>query len=175
MAFYEHFSEYGLEILKARAERAATSFQDGHGEKPITALKIHLNKETYALPIEMLRAVYEGIAVVQIPCTPAFVAGIANVRGRIVPVLNLATLLHVSEQGTSGGSLIVVTGQKMTIAFTVEKIGDVTTFLTRDVIALPSNIHMAHYLRGFLPDGSGVLDINAILDDPALIVSEASL
>lgn len=175
MSFYEHFSEEALEILKARAERAATTLQNGHSEKPVTSLKIHLNKDTYALPIEALQAVYEGIKVVPVPCTPAFVAGIANVRGRIVPVLNLAILLQVSDAEFTGGSLIVVHNQTMTVAFMVEKIGDVTTFFLHDMIALPANSNIAHYLRGFLPDGSGLLDIHAILDNPELIVSEASL
>jgi purine-binding chemotaxis protein CheW len=175
MSIYEHFSEQALEILRARAERAAAVAQTGAGEKPVTALQLWLDSESYALPIEMLRAVYEGVTVVPVPCTPAFVAGIANVRGRILPVLNLAALLNPGgASGSDAMSLVVVSNSTLTVALLVATVGDVTTFLASDLTPLPASTDAgsAAYMRGILPDGTGLLDLNAMLGDPALMVGE---
>src|SRR5882724_2626146 len=98
MSIYEHFSQQELEILWARAERAAYAAQKSDAETLITALQITPGGESYALPVELLHGVYEGIEVMAVPCTPPFIAGVANVRGRILPVLDLATVLGAPEQ-----------------------------------------------------------------------------
>src|SRR5215216_5720695 len=104
MSIHEHFTERELKILQARAERAASAAQRDDVEKTeIRALQCTLGSESYALPVEFVRAVYENVTVVPVPCTPRFVAGIANIRGRIMPVLDLATLLNVPP--SKGNSL----------------------------------------------------------------------
>ncbi|MBZ0303931.1 MAG: chemotaxis protein CheW [Anaerolineae bacterium] len=176
MSLQEHFSENELEILRARAERAArTPHRDGD-EKIVTALQITLGGEVYALPVELLRAVYEKVMVVPIPCTPQHVTGIANIRGRIMPVLDLAILLNAPRPTSDENcALVVVSKGEISLAFQVEGIGEITTFPASSVGPLPAGSETSErtsYLKGMLANGLTLLNVIGILDDPTLVVDD---
>lgn len=174
MSIYEGFSEQELEVLRTRAKRAASTAQKSDAEETFTALHITLGGESYALPVELLRAVYENVTVVPVPCAPPSVAGIANIRGRIMPVLDLAVVLNVPRPKSDVVSaLVVVSRGDFSLAFQVEGVREIMTFPTRSVGPLPvggDTLERAGYLQGILPDGLTLLNVNAMLDDPALVV-----
>jgi purine-binding chemotaxis protein CheW len=175
MSIYEQFTEHQLNILKARAERAA-SFADQQDQAAImTALLVTIRGEAYALPIDSIMTIYNDIPVVPIPCVPPYVAGLANVRGHLLPVIDLAVLLGVPGSAEAESTaLIVAANEEMTVAFRVEAIGDVEALALDKLSPVPaaSAIGRAACLRGVLPDGTVLLDVAAILADPALIVDE---
>ena len=177
MTIHEYFSENELEILRSRAERAARITHKDEGEEILTTLQITLGGESYALPVQLLRAVYESVKVVPVPCTPQYVAGIVNIRGRIMPVLDLALLLNApqAERDLNTG-LVVVSNGDTNLAFQVEKIGEITTFPARNVGPLPTGGETSErnaYLKGVLASGLAVLNVSGILDDPTLVVDDA--
>ena len=50
---------------------------------------IRLGEETYAAPIRYVREILNPLALTTVPRAPDFVLGVANVRGAIVPVVDL--------------------------------------------------------------------------------------
>ncbi len=175
MSMYERFSERELRILKTRAERVADELHDQQEAEELTALLVTMSGERYALPIASITVVYEGMRIEPIPCTPPFVAGIANVRGHILPVIDLAVLLGLRRRPVSGPvSLIVVGNDEMSVALYVEEIGEVAALPLDRLAAVPASFSIEHvtHLQGVLPDGTVLLDVSAILRDPALIVNE---
>ena len=176
MSIYSQFSEQELAILRARAERiASTASHEVQGDV-VTALAIRVLNETYAMDIESLTSVYDNVAIVPVPSVPSFVAGIANIRGHILPVLDLAVLLGVpTDSKDKNSQLVIASTSELTVAFRVETIGEVSSFLRRDISSLPPSFTIAQnvYLQGVLPNGMALLDIEAILNDPALIIDEA--
>jgi purine-binding chemotaxis protein CheW len=171
MSIYERFSEEELEILRERAERAAKATKGRDAESLRAVLQIRLGDESYGLPIENLVAVYQGVNVVPVPCVPAYVAGIANIRGRIMPVLDLAVLLGAPNgKQTDASSLVVTATDSVSLAFRVETIGDSMTVKTDDLSSLSAEMSSAHtkYLYGILPDGTALANLEAILDDPEI-------
>ena len=177
MSIHEHFSENELAILRARAERAARTTHKDDDEEIFTTLQIALGGELYALPVELLRAVYEKVMVVPVPCTPQYVAGIANIRGRIMPVLDLALLLNAPHaESNTNTALVVISRGDITLAFQVEQIGEITTFPASSVCPLPAGgetLERTAYLKGVLANGLTLLNVSGILDDPTLVVDDA--
>lgn len=171
MSFYEHFSEKEQEVLRMRAERIASTQQQVQQGDAISALVIQLGGETYALPMEALTAVYVGHTVIPLPCVPSYVAGIANVRGQILTVLDLAILLRVPGKAAQG-ALIVASNGDTSVGFCVQAIGDATTILTHELHAVPSTLNNA-YLIGVLPNGTALLNVSAIFTDQTLTVDQA--
>jgi purine-binding chemotaxis protein CheW len=172
---FRQFSEEELAILKTRAERVARATKDDSGDEVFGALMITLRGENYAIPIETLTGVYESISVVPVPCTPPYVSGIANIRGHIVPVLDLAHLLNVSGEAEQDANMLVVASENdVTMAFRAEMVGDVMNIFSAEVNLPPSNGsgQQMNYIQGILSDGAALLNIRAILTDPALSVSE---
>ena len=177
MSIYERFSPAELAILRERANRAATLAEAVKAEVTLPILIVKLQTEAYALPVDLIESVYERVAVVLVPCVPAFVAGIANVRGQILPVINLAAVLSLPESPLPDRQTLVVAGnERMIVALTVDALGEAMTVRASELAPLPPNLAVAHaeYVQGLLPDGTALLDLQAILDDPALIVDGAT-
>jgi len=178
MSIYDTFSDAERAILQARSERAArqliSSKDDDHST--LTALIVHIGRETYALPIDMVLTVYQEMLIVPVPCTPSFLAGITNIRGHISSVVSLGTLLGAPEPlPLDNAALVMVANQDTSLAFQVDDIGAVQPFSLNEIIPLPTNLDVVHsnYVQGMLPDGATLLDVNAILTDPTLIVNDA--
>ncbi len=181
MSIYEHFSEEELVLLRARAQRIGDAPRDEEQDDVLlTVLVVTVQGETYAFPIDSITAVYENIPITPIPCVPPFVAGVSNIRGHIIPVLNLATLLGVSdgsmfsEDALEENAFVVAANETMTVAFFVEVIGEVTYLLTKRLTPVPATLDIpnTNYLQGTLPEGTVLLDIETILSDPALVIEE---
>ena len=171
MAFSESFSERELKILQARAERAARSLETETQGLLITVLVVTTGQEDYALPIDLVANVYEGMAITPLPCVPAGVAGLVNVRGHIVLALDLAHLLNL--QSPESAALVVLANDQLGVAFLVEKIKGVETLSASTILPIPQNVNLAQaaYVQGLLPNGAALLDVNTILTDPALSAS----
>jgi purine-binding chemotaxis protein CheW len=56
-------------------------------------LMFHLNGETFATPIQSIREIIEYQVMTRIPLTPEFLKGVINLRGAVVPVLDLSARL----------------------------------------------------------------------------------
>jgi purine-binding chemotaxis protein CheW len=176
MTIYTHFSEKERQVLLARAERLTNLSDDEMQEDQMAALSVTVRQEYYALPIDTLTAVHERIAIIPMPCVPAHVAGIANIRGHIVPVLDLGVLLNVpGEAEASDDALVVGQVGEETVALRVDWIGDVTTFSIASIAPIPANIEndqAARYLQGILESGEALVSVEAILRDSDLTISE---
>jgi purine-binding chemotaxis protein CheW len=72
-------------------------------------LLCRLCDECYAIDLTVLRAVQPARGLTPIPCTPAFVAGMLNVRGTVVTVLNLAHLLDLADTPVPEGAFALLT------------------------------------------------------------------
>jgi purine-binding chemotaxis protein CheW len=53
-------------------------------------LTFGLGKETFAIPIRRIREILQFEALTEIPLTPQFVRGVLNMRGAVVPVIDLS-------------------------------------------------------------------------------------
>jgi purine-binding chemotaxis protein CheW len=176
MRIYEQFSEKELEILEARARQLASTSQDDQGGEITTALTVGIGKEKYALPVEALTVVQDDIPIIPVPCVPSYVAGIANIRGHIIPVIDLAVLLNVpDDSAVDTGSLIVATNDQFNVALRVDTVGEVVSLWGGDLFPVFQTVdtHQNLYLKSMTADGVGVLDVEAILNDPALVIAEA--
>src|SRR5437868_7031275 len=115
-SIYQQFSEADLKILRARAERAARLTQSQTQGELLTVLSIQVGGEHYALPIESISSVYEGQSITKVPCLPPGVAGIANIRGRIVLVLDLKALLNIAGEAKETTVLVALNDDDLDIA-----------------------------------------------------------
>ena len=171
MSFYDHFSDEDMAILRARTERIANAQNEIQQSDTTSALVIRAGGGTYGLPMDMLTAVYMNHKIIPMPCVPSFVAGIANIRGEIMPVFDLAVLLKVPGNDTKK-ALIVATSNENSVAFCVEAVGEARTIQLSALQNVPPMLNEA-YLQGISDDGMAMLNVEAIINDPALIIDEA--
>jgi purine-binding chemotaxis protein CheW len=71
-------------------------------------LTFTLGEETYAFDVGNVREVLEVIPITKIPRMPHFVSGVINVRGSVVPVIDLRLKLGMSLADKTVNSCIIV-------------------------------------------------------------------
>ena len=65
--------------------------------EPAQYLTFTLDKEVYALEISKVREVLEYSSVTHVPRTPEFMRGVINLRGNVVPIIDLKLKFGMSE------------------------------------------------------------------------------
>lgn len=163
-------------ILRARALTTARPPATVDNRK--TALEVvefRLAQERYALESSFVREVYPFKDLTPLPCTPPFVLGIVNVRGRILPVYDLKKFFGLPDQGlTDLHRIILVQGNDMELGVLADVIVGVRSIPTDSLQpSLPTLTDIrADYLKGVSADRLVVLDVARILSDPRIIVRE---
>jgi len=65
--------------------------------------------EEYGVPIRQVREIVRVGGLTIIPNSPAYIEGVINLRGRVLPVMNLRRRLRLPEKDISKASRIIVT------------------------------------------------------------------
>ena len=132
-------------------------------------------RERHALENRHVREVYPLKNLTPVPCTPSFVLGIVNVRGRITPVIDIKKFFDLPDQGlTDLHRIILVRGDGIELGLLADVIVGVRTLpVDRLQASLPTLTGIrADYLKGVTADRLVVLDLDRILADPKIIVHE---
>jgi purine-binding chemotaxis protein CheW len=64
---------------------------------PIQYLSFHLDEEEFALEISRVREVLEYTKITRVPRVPTFMKGVINLRGAVVPVVDLKEKFGIRE------------------------------------------------------------------------------
>ena len=91
-------SDNALEMLAREAEAARTS----------QFLTFVCAGEEYGVDILRVQEIKGWEKVTRIPCTPPFVLGVMNLRGMIVPVIDLRLRLGLAPRPRDGSTVVVV-------------------------------------------------------------------
>lgn len=163
-------------ILRARARALARPpALAREAETLLEVLEFRLARERYAVET---RYVYEVVPLrdlAPLPCTPPFVLGIVNVRGRILPVFSLKKFFDLPEQGLSDlHQIIIVRGNDLELGLLADAIVDVRSIPVESLQpSLPTLTGIrGDYLKGVAAERLVVLDMAHILADPKIIVHE---
>lgn len=109
-----------------------------------------LAKEEYGLPITKVQEINRLVPITKLPQTPAFMEGIINLRGRIIPVIDLRKRfqLAAAEQSDDNRIIIVeVSGQ--TIGIIVDAVTEVVRLPGSSVEPPPPTFILdAQYIHG---------------------------
>jgi purine-binding chemotaxis protein CheW len=99
------------------------------GAAPVARfILIRLGAETYAAPIRFVREILNPMALTTVPRAPSFVLGVANVRGSIVPVVDLRRRMSLPPppQLARPRWIIVRSGAASSeVGFLVDAVGEV--------------------------------------------------
>ena len=163
-------------ILRERARVLAQApGRDHAAEATLEVLEFRLASERYAVENRYVEEAHPLKELTPLPCTPPFVLGIVNVRGRILPVLDIKKLFGLPEEGlTDLHRIILVRGHDLELGLLADVIVGIRR-LSIDSLqpSLPTLTGIrAEYLKGVDDERLVVLDLERILTDPSLIVHE---
>ncbi|MHA6484378.1 chemotaxis protein CheW [Paenibacillus sp. strain BS8-2] len=138
-----------------------------------------LGKEEYGIEVDKVRTIERLIPITRVPKTASFIRGVINLRGVVVPVIDLRGRFNLTEtQSTENSRIIVVAVNEMEVGFIVDSANDVIDIDT-DTIDNPPEIVggiKAKYLRGIAKLGEGrlliMLNLSEVLNRNEIIQLE---
>jgi len=131
-------------------------------------VRIRTGGEHYALPVDRVTEVGELGELTPVPGSAPEVLGIRNLRGQVLPVIDLATLLGL-QKGDGNERIVVAESGDRRAGLAVESVEGV------DDLPDPSQEADSKYLAGVvLVDGApvGIVELDTLLD--ALAPAEPS-
>ncbi|MGA2083754.1 MAG: chemotaxis protein CheW [Holophaga sp.] len=139
-------------------------------------LEFRLAAERYAVEVRFVQEVHNLKELTPLPCTPAFLPGIVNLRGRLLPVLDLLRFFGLADEGLADlHCILFVHGHDLDLGLLADTVLGIR-LLPGDLLQPALTLHAglrAEYLQGVTSDGLVVLDLDRILGDPRMIVDEA--
>lgn len=95
-------------ILESRARALAQVAADENDMETAEVVLFRLAHEIYGIETANVREVYPLKDLTPLPCVPDFVAGIVNVRGQVLSVIDLKRFFELPQQGMTDLNKVIV-------------------------------------------------------------------
>jgi purine-binding chemotaxis protein CheW len=157
-------------MVATTAATAASQKVDHRAGKYLT---FHLGNEEFAVQVLRVREIMGIQEITAVPQTPDYVKGVINLRGKVIPVVDLRLKFGLPEIAYTQRTCIIVAqienrGTKLLIGIIVDCVSEVLTLQTTDIEDTPdfgSGVETP-YLLGMAKIKGKVkilLDINMVL------------
>lgn len=165
-------------IFRERAEKLRRSTESSDFTKMIPLAVIGLNGEYFGLDLQVVREFTDIRNVTPIPCCPPHIVGNMNLRGEIVTLIDIRSVLNMplAAPGTASKA-IVIHVDEVVAGVPVNEVFDVTYLRASDVAPVPAAVQMggSEYLLGTAPYSEkmlSILDLPKIFTKGELAVNE---
>lgn len=118
-----------------------------------------LNENEYIIPILKVQEIIKIPQITKMPGVPFYVEGVTNLRGRVIPVVNLKRILNLPED-SSGSKVVVISTGKITFGALVDNITGVVNIDEEKI----------EPAEEFLQHGQNQIEGVARVDDRLLII-----
>jgi purine-binding chemotaxis protein CheW len=128
-----------------------------------------VDDQKYALPLEIVDRVVRAVEVTPLPEAPPVVAGIFNLHGRPVPVVDLRRRFRLPERAIDvDDHFIVAQSSTMLVAFPVDEALGLVKEFDDEPVPAADVVPDLPYVASVVPSGAEmvyVLDIDTVLTD----------
>jgi len=148
---------------------------------PVDSLKViafslvnesNKKKENYAVPIEQVREIRNFLEITNVPKAKKYVKGVMNLRGLIIPVIDIKKRLGFGEADVLNKKnyrIIIADVRDSIYGLIVDKVERVLNISLNDIEPVPSDsFESYHYIKGIAKINGQLivlLDIIALLED----------
>ncbi|OPG98064.1 chemotaxis protein CheW [Chryseobacterium mucoviscidosis] len=120
-------------------------------EEELKVIVFKLGSEEYGIEVDKVQTIERMMPITRVPKTFSFVKGVINLRGVVIPVIDLRGRFSLPETEYTDQTRIVIVGlDDMQVGFIVDSANDVID-IKRDAIDSPPEVVggvKARYLRG---------------------------
>lgn len=120
-----------------------------------------LDQRRYALHLSAVERVVPVVDITPLPKAPDIVLGVVDVRGRIIPAINIRRRFGLPErQLILSDELIIARTSQRTVALLVDGVGGVVSLASGRVIAAQKIVPGLEYLEGIAKLDDGMILIH---------------
>jgi purine-binding chemotaxis protein CheW len=151
----------------------------------VAYLSFYLDNEQYAVLVSKVIEILGVPRITKIPDAPKYMIGVINLRGSVIPIVDIKTKFNINDNGRTSDTCIIVmrinfNGKNIVMGILADQVDEVLN-LTNEQISEPPSLGVIfnkEFLVGMAKVNDNflmLLDINAIMDkqDSELIESIA--
>lgn len=159
-------------VLRERAAKLARADVETRRAEPDFEVAVcRVGDERLALPVARVREIVPLPPLTLLPGAPAWLLGIAQVRGTLLSVVALGTLLGLGGSGTNARYAALLDADQGPIAFTIDEVLGYRRLYTTDLAERgAAGGERQRPLLGVTQDLVVVLDVEALLARPELVI-----
>jgi len=161
-------------LADINTEVTAEVVQHATAEEEVRICLFSISGDTYAVTVDLLAEIIIPQKVFPVPTTPSHVIGIINLRGNIVPIVDIRPAL--SLPATAGlNQVAIIRHEQLTIGIVVDSVADVISVPVSSILPLPAETAVqesdtkgrSRYLKAIVQRQNGVaalLNIDRLLE-----------
>lgn len=161
------------DLLAQRAILLAAEPAAAEAEARVEIVEFLLGGERYGIETSFVAEVHPLKELTPLPCTPPFLLGLMNLRGKILSVMDLGRLFELPErEGGEPGKVIVLHGDSMEFGLLADALVGVYTVPLRALQPPPPTLAgiRSDCLKGVTGERLALLDVGRMLTDRRLVV-----
>ena len=110
-----------------------TDQKNGESSELLQLVSFKIGNEEFGVDILNVQEIIKIMQITKVPNSPSFVEGIINLRGRVIPVIDLRLRMGLQKrQHTKDTRIVVVDIKSRTVGFIVDEVSE--------VLRIPKNI-----------------------------------
>jgi purine-binding chemotaxis protein CheW len=163
-------------VLKARARQLARPLAEAAAPGELFQVTVFfLAGERYALETRVVREIVRFADFTPVPGAADFLVGVTNLRGEVLPVIDLRRFFDLPDRGLTDQSRVLVLGHEQRELGVLADVAHEVISLHRDQVLEPTAAPSIgrDYIRGVTRDALVLLDGDRLLRDPRLIIDHA--
>ncbi len=138
-------------------------------------LLFNIGEELYGIGIANVTEIIEMQKITGVPDMPVFIKGVINLRGKVIPVMNLRLRFAMKERAYDDRTCIIIVNiDESSLGFIVDTVAEVHNILEKNIEPAPNfktDSGRDHYISGIGKVGEDVtilLDVQKILREREL-------
>jgi len=162
-------------VLEERARALArSSDEDETSGETIGMVVLAVGEERYGVEVRDVQEIEPLDKITPIPGTPAFWTGVVNLRGSMYPVLDIERYLGLPlSEGVESPKVALVSRNGISVGLLVDEVPEIRPVKVSEIgPPLAEGSSKAEVVRGVTPDMLSILDLEALLSDPALVIED---
>jgi purine-binding chemotaxis protein CheW len=109
-------------------------------KEEIKMLTFSLDNVFYGVDVNQVREVKNFEGATPVPCAPNYVKGVTNLRGEVVPVIDLRKRIGLSDKKENESGIMVIVQDKHPIGVIVDSVIEVLTLQKKDIETGPESL-----------------------------------
>lgn len=120
-----------------------------------------LDEQRYALPLSNVERIVRVVEITPLPKAPEIVLGVINVRGEIIPVVNIRKRFRLPEREiTLSDHLIIAKTSRQSVALLADRVGHVLEVPENKIISAKKILPAMDYVEGVVKLEDGLILIH---------------
>jgi purine-binding chemotaxis protein CheW len=131
------------QVLQNQKRQIDGELGGGQEEENITQLVgFIVGEEEYAIPILNIQEIIKPIEYTRVPSTPDYVLGAFNLRGNVIPLIDLRVKFHLPAKKQNEETRYIVMKDEDNIAgFVIDKLTEAIRLKESQIEAAPETLH----------------------------------